>query len=86
MFYTGGLFPEWRNNAFVTLYGALSGDPGIGRKVQRVALTRDADGTWRGDVYDFATGLDRPLDVVTGPDGAIYVADFGAGVVYRLGK
>jgi glucose/arabinose dehydrogenase len=86
MFYTGDLFPEWQRDAFVTLYGALSGDPGIGRKVQRVALTQAADGTWRGAVSDFATGLDRPLDVVTGPDGAIYVADYGAGAVYRFGK
>ena len=85
-FYTGDLFPEWRNNAFVALYGALSGDPDIGRKVQRVELTRAADGTWRGAVFEFASGFDRPLDVTTGPDGALYVADFGAGIVYRLGK
>ena len=85
-FYTGDLFPEWRNNAFVALYGALSGDPDIGRKVQRVELTLAADGIWRGAVFDFASGFDRPLDVTTGLDGALYVADFGGGIVYRLGK
>jgi glucose/arabinose dehydrogenase len=85
-FYTGDLFPEWQNHAFVALYGSLSGDPAIGRKVQRVALTQNADGMWRGGVFDFASGFDRPLDVAVGPDGAVYVADFGSGVIYRLGK
>ncbi len=85
-FYTGGLFPQWRNNAFVALYGALSGDPDIGRQVQRVELTQTANGLWTATVFDFASGFDRPLDITTGPDGALYVADFGAGVVYRLGQ
>jgi glucose/arabinose dehydrogenase len=35
---------------------------------------------------EFAAGFDRPLDVTTGPDGALYVADFGAGVIVRFGK
>ena len=84
-FYTGALFPEWRNNAFVTLYGSNSGDPTIGRKVARIELTQTSGG-WRGSVHDFAAGLNRPLDVTVGPDGALYVADFGAGAIYRFGR
>jgi putative membrane-bound dehydrogenase-like protein len=84
-FYTGTLFPDWRNNAFVTYYGANSGDPGIGRKVERIELSQTG-GVRHGTRHDFSAGLDRPLDVTIGPDGAIYVADFGAGIIYRYGK
>jgi putative membrane-bound dehydrogenase-like protein len=35
-------------------------------------------------VNDFAFGFQHALDVTIGPDGAIYVADFGAGAVYRI--
>jgi putative membrane-bound dehydrogenase-like protein len=85
VFYTGEMFPEWRGSLFVTLYGSNSGDPDIGRKVQRVELVESAQG-WAGTVHDFAAGLDRPLDVTVGSDGALYVADFGAGAIYRFGR
>jgi putative membrane-bound dehydrogenase-like protein len=84
-FYTGDTFPEWRNNAFVAFYGANSGDPGIGRQVERIELSQTG-GAWHGSLHEFAAGFDRPLDVTVGPDGALYVADFGAGVIYRFGK
>ena len=42
-------------------------------------------------VTDFATGwLDakgawgRPVDVIVGPDGALYVSDDRAGMIYRI--
>ena len=84
VFYTGALFPQWQQHAFVTLYGSNSGDPNIGRSVVRLELT-ETDGAWTAAVHPFAQGLDRPLDVTQGPDGALYVADFGAGIIYRLG-
>ena len=84
-FYTGNLFPEWRNNAFVTEYGANSGDPAIGRQVERIELSQ-AGAVWHATRHGFSAGLDRPLDVTIGPDGAIYVADFGAGVIYKFSK
>ncbi len=86
VFYTGDLFPQWRDDAFVCLYGSNSGDPDIGRAIQRVELTQAADGSWQGQVFDFASGFNRPLDITVGPDGAIYVTDFGSGVIYRLGQ
>jgi glucose/arabinose dehydrogenase len=42
-------------------------------------------------VEDFATGFHegdrvrgRPVDVVAGPDGALYVSDDHAGMIYRI--
>ena len=83
-FYTGSNFPaEYRNNIFVALYGSNSGDPYVGRRVERVVLEQTATG-YRASVSTFATGFDHPLDVVVGQDGALYVADFGSGRVYRI--
>ncbi|MBI3764749.1 MAG: PQQ-dependent sugar dehydrogenase [Chloroflexi bacterium] len=84
VFYTGAMFPQWRNNAFVALYGANSRDPDIGRVVKRVELSQASDGSWSGAVKDFAAGFANPIDVTVGPDGALYVADFGSGIIYRF--
>jgi putative membrane-bound dehydrogenase-like protein len=83
-FYNGRLFPsQYKNVLFIALWGANSGDPAIGKKVVAVVLTRSGT-DWQGTVYDFAWGFANPLDVTVGPDGALYVADFGAGRVYRI--
>ncbi len=83
-FYVGDNFPsEYRNNIFVALYGSNSGDPYIGRRVERIVLDKTPSG-YHGTVSTFATGFDHPLDVAVGKDGALYVADFGSGRVYRI--
>jgi glucose/arabinose dehydrogenase len=83
-FYTGNMFPsQYEKVLFIALWGANSGDPAIGKKVVAVVLTHPETG-WQGTVYDFAWGFANPLDVTVGPDGALYVADFGAGRVYRI--
>ena len=77
-FYTGDAFPvAYRNNLFV----ALSGD--MGRRVVRVVLTKADAGSFRAQVLPFAL-MNRPVDVVTAPDGSLLVADTGAGRVYRI--
>jgi len=51
--------------------------------VRQVALTNDGsivDGT----ATTFLSGLTNPVPVATGPDGAIYVGDWGTGVIYRI--
>ncbi|MFB0534228.1 MAG: sorbosone dehydrogenase family protein [Anaerolineae bacterium] len=83
-FYTGRLFPpQYENVLFIALWGANSGNPAIGKKVVAVVLTNPGTG-WQGTVYDFAFGFVNPLDVTVGPDGALYLADFGVGGVYRI--
>jgi glucose/arabinose dehydrogenase len=37
-----------------------------------------------GQISTFATGFAAPLDVTTGPDGAIYVADYATGIIFRI--
>jgi glucose/arabinose dehydrogenase len=70
----------------VALHGSRPGLPAVGHKILRVrrAITPPR-------VEDFATGfhegdrvLGRPVDVVTGPDGALYVSDDHAGAIYRI--
>ena len=81
-FYTGEMFPpEYRNNLFIAMWGSHSGL--FGRKVVRVELTPRGDG-YTAQVSEFALGTDRPLDLVVAPDGALLVADYGTGVIYRI--
>lgn len=35
-------------------------------------------------VEDFITGFQRPLDVTVGPFGNLWIADFGADIIYRI--
>ena len=67
----------------MALYGSNSGDPLIGRRVERIVLAKAPDG-YHGTVTPFATGFKNPLDVKVGADGALYVADFGSGTIYRI--
>lgn len=85
-FYTGTQFPkEYKNNLLVALYGANSGDPAIGKRLERVQLTRTASGAWQAKVTTFARNFQHPLDIAVGPkDGYLYVTDFGAGTVVTI--
>ena len=70
-----------KSELLAALSEANSGDPAIGRSVQFAKLETAGGLTLR----DFATGFDHPLDVAVGPDVALYVADFGTGIIYRIG-
>jgi len=87
-FYTGDLFPaQYRNDAFVALHGSWNRNQPTGYKVVRLR----ASGGRAAGAEDFLTGFlrttsasGRPVDAVTGPDGALYVSDDQNGVVYRI--
>jgi len=89
-FYTGLQFPaEYRGSLFVAYHGSWNRTVPTGYKVVRIPF---ANGQPSGTVVDFATGwlganrqvTGRPVDVLAGPDGALYVSDDHAGAVYRV--
>ena len=87
-FYTGEAFPvEYRGDLFVALHGSWNRSVPTGYKVIRIPMH---DGE-PGAPMDFATGWlqgsrawGRPVDVITGKDGALYVSDDRAGAIYRI--
>ncbi len=66
-------FPGFYNSLFVTLWSAFP-------DAQRVM--------WFGPGGDamatFATGFAAPIDLTVGPDGALYVADWATGIIFRI--
>src|ERR1700674_22769 len=94
-FYEGSDFPaEYRNNIFVAFHGSWNRSVPTGYKVVRVKL--DDKGQPQGGAEDFITGwlapgetkkgrwMGRPVGIVFGSDGAMYVSDDAAGVIYRV--
>jgi len=89
-------FPgEYKNDAIVALHGSWNRAEPSGYKLVRVKF-KDAN---PAEVVDFATGwLDkrgaqagaqvgawgRPVDVIVGTDGALYMSDDRAGMIYRI--
>src|ERR1700681_2684942 len=94
-FYEGSEFPpEYRNNIFIAFHGSWNRSVPTGYKVVRVKL--DDKGQPRGGAQDFITGWlapgetkkgrwrGRPVGIVFGSDGSMYVSDDAAGVIYRV--
>jgi glucose/arabinose dehydrogenase len=91
-FYTGTQFPkEYHGDLFVAFHGSWNRSKKTGYKVVRLRI-----GNGRvNDVRDFITGwlspdgreevLGRPVDLVVGKDGGLYLSDDAAGVIYRIG-
>jgi glucose/arabinose dehydrogenase len=87
-FYSGTAFPaRYRESLFVALHGSRAELPAAGYKVVRVSFRAGRP----GGIEDFATGWrtdkrvwGRPVDVVTGRDGALYVSDDHGGRIVRI--
>jgi glucose/arabinose dehydrogenase len=81
-------FPaEYKNDAIVALHGSWNRDQLSGYKLVRIKFNSETP----VEVVDFATGWmnnnqawGRPVDVIVGPDGALYVSDDRAGYIYRI--
>ncbi len=88
-FYTGTQFPEtYRGNMFVAFHGSWNRSIPTGYKIVHISM--DADNP--GPVQDFAAGWlrddgsdwGRPVDVLTGADGSLFVSDDAGGKIYRI--
>ena len=81
-------FPaDYKGDAIVALHGSWNRAQPSGYKLVRVKFIQNS----AVGVTDFATGwLDkkgawgRPVDVIVGPDGSLYVSDDRAGMIYRI--
>jgi glucose/arabinose dehydrogenase len=76
-FATGGAFPaKWTNGVFVALWGRYPASQ-RGKRVDFVSLPS-------GKVRRFATGFAHPLALTFDAKGALLVADWERGVIYRI--
>lgn len=93
-FYKGNQFPEqYKNGAFIGQHGSWNRSEFAGYKVVFVPFK---DGKPNGKERDFLTGFvvgdggkdvhGRPVGVTVAKDGALLVADDGAGIVWRVAK
>ena len=94
-FSEGSAFPaEYRNSIFVAFHGSWNRSVPTGYKVVRVKL--DDKGQPQGGAEDFISGwlapgetkkgrwMGRPVGIVFGGDGAMYLSDDSAGLIYRI--
>jgi glucose/arabinose dehydrogenase len=91
VFYTGNSFPpEYRGDLFIAFHGSWNRSVPTGYKVVRIPFNGDRPS---GEVLDFASGwLDevsqkvsgRPVGLAVGPDGALYISDDKADLIYRV--
>ncbi len=71
--YLADAFPGYYNSLFVTLWSAFP-------EAQKIVWFGPG-GEGRAD---FATGFAAPIDLTVGPDGALYVADWATGLIFRI--
>ena len=87
-FYTGTRFPpEFRTSLYVALHGSTDRTTKVGYKVVRLVMEngrplRSEDFITGWLTGDIVTG--RPVGLVTGADGALYVSDDNKGFIYRV--
>ncbi len=88
-FYAGQQFPqEYRGALLVALHGSTFRSQPTGYKIVRIHFTNGQ----AGPVQDFATGwllqsgraFGRPVDVLTAPDGSLFMSDDSGGTIYRI--
>ena len=79
---------EYRNDLLIAYHGSWNRTVPTGYKIVRAKL--DAQGNYEA-IEDFITGwlaeggaLGRPVDLLFGPDGSLYISDDKAGVIYRI--
>jgi glucose/arabinose dehydrogenase len=92
-FYSGnGFGPAYAGNLFVTFHGSWNRSQPTGYKVVRFTMSGDLFAT-PGPQEDFITGwltpegaVGRPVAIIQGGDGALYISDDKLGAVYRVSR
>ncbi|HLE24111.1 MAG TPA: sorbosone dehydrogenase family protein [Thermodesulfobacteriota bacterium] len=87
-FYMGKLFPEeYQGDLIVAFHGSWNRSMPTGYKVVRIKMKNGKP----QKIEDFATGWlkgqrawGRPVDLIVGPDGSLYVSDDKGGFIYRI--
>ena len=72
--YRGSQFPGYNNAVFVALWSSFVG----AQKIMHIG----AGGS--SAPVNFATGFAAPIDLTTGPDGSLYVADWATGIIFQI--
>ena len=87
-FYKGDLFPDFKNNLFITLHGSWNRSSKVGYKVIRVVF--DSEGNVK-EISDFITGwlkdekvLGRPAAPFELKDGSLLISDDKANLIYKV--
>lgn len=82
---------EWQNDLLVAYHGSWNSSVPVGYKIVRYNL--DANGNVLSQKSeDFVSGWlgdngkvsGRPVDLKFGPDGALYISDDSAGIIYKV--
>jgi hypothetical protein len=83
--------PDWPveyRTLYVALFGEVFNPIPVGHIVERISLRAEkipsGEITYRGEPSPFVVGLDRPLPLVTAPDGNMLVGDYATGVIYKI--
>ncbi len=71
--YLANQFPGYYNSMFVALWSSFVG----AQKIMHIRAGGSAP-------VNFATGFAAPIDMTTGPDGSLYVADWATGIIFKI--
>jgi glucose/arabinose dehydrogenase len=86
-------WPAEYRTLYVSLFGEVFNPAPVGHIVERITLhtvtikngaAPDGELTYRGEPSPFIEGLDRPLPLVTMPNGNMLVGDYATGVIYEI--
>ena len=94
-FITSDKWPSrWKNNLLVAYHGSWNSSAPIGYKIVRFKVNKNGKVS---ETTDFITGwlspsagsgqakiYGRPVDLKFGPDGALYISDDTAGIIYKV--
>ena len=87
-FYTGTRFPEaYRTSMYVAVHGSTTRSTKAGYKVIRLVMENGRPVRSEDFITGWLTGdvvSGRPVGLVTGADGALYVSDDNKGFIYRV--